>query len=404
MKENIGTKQIVEIIIVAIFIFATAIVSIFAGYMYAGINGETAEECELEYSASVQEFIKEYNRILDNYYLDVDEDILIKGAIRGMLEALEDEHTSLLDESDYYRFQQRVQGFYEGIGIGLYDDDDDQIVVSTVFENTPAERAGVHVRDILIEIDDIDLGDKDSQFLVEHIRDSEGDSVELTVLRAGDKITFEIEKETVILPSVHSQIIDEGPIKIGYLNVSVFALNTYGQFQNHLEKVMDLGVEGLIIDLRYNTGGYLSTAEKLLSVFLDKDKVIYKTDENGVVQSFYAKGDETTTYPIVILGNKHSASASEIMIAAMQEAYNAPFVGETTYGKGTVQEIVDLSDGDSLKYTARKWLTPDGNWIDDIGIKPDYEVEQDLDFYLSFDPKDDRQLQKAIEVFIDLIQ
>ena len=398
MKENLSIKQIRNVLFISFLIFATAMTSVFAGYLYAGKAKE--EVSEARYSDEIEDFVNEFNRIVDNFYMEVDRDVLIKGAIKGMLEALGDEHSIFLDEEENLRFQQRVRGSYEGIGIGLIDVGED-IIITAVFNNSPAARAGLRINDIIIKLDHQDYTDKTTQEVVDYIRGKDEKTVKVTVLRDEQELDFDVEIETVVLPSVESEIIEREGFKIGYIRVSIFALNTYSQFATHLEE-LEKEVDGLIIDLRGNTGGYLSTVEQMLGLFFDKDKVIYQTEDKDKIEKIYSKGDKDKPYPIVMLGNQASASASEIMIAAMQETYGAQFVGTITYGKGTVQELFDFNGNDAFKFTTRKWLTPNGNWIDGEGIEPDYEIEQSSEYFLEFDQAKDAQLQRAINVLLDL--
>ncbi len=402
LSQPLTKRQIQEIILVFFLLIVTAVISIFSAYIFSTMDIEKPEKTQTtyEYPEELHEFIELYNRITEGHYVEVEKDILIKGAMEGLLEAFEDEYTSYIDEYENYQFQQRVQGQYRGIGISLYDNDDDEIEITDVFADSPAERAGVAIGDIIVGIEDEDLTDKDTQFLVEYIRDSDVDTVTMVFLRNGEEVTLEVDVQTVVLPSVESEIITKDDYKVGYLTISIFALNTFQQFRDQLQ-VLEEEVDGLVINLRYNTGGYLSTAERIISAFLDSSHVIYRTEENDEEKLFYSRGSETKDYPIVVLGNSYSASASEILIAALQEAYGATFVGTQTYGKGTVQEMVDLDNDDALRYTARIWLTPDGNWIDGEGIEPDYEIEQDPEFLLTQDRNLDVQLQKALEVLLN---
>lgn len=397
-------KQIQDIIIVFIFIFATAFISVFTAYLFANIEVQTRETRTTEISEELQEFIDLYYKLTEDHYFEIDKSALINSAIRGMIEAIEDEHTSYMNSSENYSFQQRVRGQYQGIGIGLFNNEEEEIEISEVFPNTPAERAGVQIGDIILEIDGNDLTEEDTSFVVNYIRFIERDYVEMVFLRDNERITKQIDIETVILPSVNSEIIIENDLRLGYLEISIFALNSYSQFLQELSVLENEPIDGLIIDLRYNTGGFLSTAERIISTFLDDSHVIYRTEEKGEEKTFYSRGNETKEYPIVILGNHASASASEIMIAALQESYGATFVGTNTHGKGTVQEIIDLPDEDALRYTARIWLTPEGTWIDDVGITPDYEVIQDPEYFITLERNDDTQFQKALEVLIDKLK
>lgn len=397
-RRDLSVKDIKNVILVAFLIFTASMTGAFSGYFYAGQAKE--EVSEARYSAEVEEFIDEYNRVVNEFYVEVDKDVLIKGAIKGMLEALGDDHSIFLDEEDNYQFQQRVKGYYQGIGVGLMDKEAG-IVITAVFDNSPAKKAGIQINDVIIKLDDQDFTEKLTQDVVNYIRETEDKKVKVTVLRNEKEKSFDVDIETVTLPSVESEVLEAEGMKIGYIKVSVFAGNTYAQFLTHLEET-EAKTDGLIIDLRNNSGGYLSTTEEMISLFFNKDKVIYQTEERGKVTKVYSRGNKDKKYPIVMLGNEASASASEIMIAAMQEAYGAPFVGMTTYGKGTVQELIDLDDNDAFKFTARKWLTPDGNWINDIGIEPDYEVNDSEDFYPDMEKEKDLQLKKAIEVFLEL--
>ncbi len=337
---NLTQKQVQEIVIVLLLLIVTAAISVFSAYVFSTLDLErdttkSSDQVDLEtgdYPDKMQEFINTYEKLLEQHYTDVDESILLKGAIEGMLEAFEDEYTSYIDEYERYQFQQRVDGRYQGIGIGLYDNEDGAIEVTEVFEDSPAEKAGVQVGDIIIGLDGQDLDDKEAQFLVEYVRDYEADTIAVTFLRDGEEITYEIGVETIVLTSVEGELVEKEGYQIGYLEISVFALNTYSQMIEYLDEFGD-EIDGLIIDVRYNTGGYLATARRVISNFLDDSHVIYRTEENDEEQSFYSTGNETADYPIVLLGNQYSASASEILIAALQESYGASFVGEQTYGK-----------------------------------------------------------------------
>ncbi len=401
MNKPLNERQLREIIVVTILIFATAISSIFAAYFYLESRGD--KDQDFSHRSDLTEFIELYDRLNTEHYFEVDPELLIRGAIQGMVDAFEDKYTTYLDERDNYQFQQRVRGYYRGIGIGLYDNDDDQIEITQVFEGAPAYRADVKVGDIILAVDDLDLREKATADVVDYIRYAEEENVILKVLRDGEEIDLEIELETVVLPSVEGEIIEKEGQKIGYIEISIFASNTYRQFRDKLLELEEKEIDGLIIDLRYNTGGYLSVTEQIISMFLDDSKIIYRTEEQGDEKIFYSRTKESRDYPIVTLGNKYSASGSEILIAALQESYGAPFVGESTYGKGTVQELIDLDNDESLRYTARIWLTPEGEWIDGEGVQPDYEVEQNVDFLLTLEREDDYQFQKALKVFLELI-
>ena len=184
--------------------------------------------------------------------------------------------------------------------------------------------------------------------------------------------------------------------KIGYLLIDTFALNTDEQFKTKLKELEDANMDSLIIDVRSNTGGHLSTVTNIISEFLDKSKTIYQTDTKGKIEKIKSKGDKTKNYKIVLLGDGASASASEVLIAALKESYGATFVGTTTFGKGTVQEMHSIeATGENYKITTKKWLTPNGNWINEKGINPDYEVFLDGSYFENPTKENDSQIQKA---------
>ena len=174
-------------------------------------------------------------------------------------------------------------------------------------------------------------------------------------------------------------------------------MNTDTQFKTKLKELEKDGIDSLIIDLRGNSGGHLTAVENMISEFLDKDKVIYQMETKSKIKKYYSKGNKTKIYPIVLLVDNDSASASEMMTAALKESYGATIVGMTTYGKGTVQELQDSNES-QYKITTKKWLTPNGNWINEVGIKPDYEMELDEKYFLEPTDAHDNQLQKAIEI------
>ena len=177
----------------------------------------------------------------------------------------------------------------------------------------------------------------------------------------------------------------------------MFASNTADQFKAAVESLEKQGMDSLIIDVRYNTGGHLTSAVEILSYLLSSDKVIYQIESKGTTTKYYSKGSETKTYPIVVLQNKNSASASELLSAALKEEYGATIIGEVSYGKGTVQELVTLTDGTQYKFTTKKWLTPKGNWINGVGVSVDIEEALSKEYENNPTEENDNQLQRAVQ-------
>ena len=190
---------------------------------------------------------------------------------------------------------------------------------------------------------------------------------------------------------------EENNKKVGYLNVTTFSATTYNQFKKALNSLEEQGMQSLIIDLRGNSGGHLSVVTDMLALFMDDSHVIYQIESKGQTTKYYSEGKKDVTYPIVILQDENSASASELMASSLQEQLNATIVGTNSYGKGTVQEVVDLEDGNQYKFTTKKWLTSKGKWINEVGVKPDVEVKLNESYFQTFEEKDDNQLQTALK-------
>jgi carboxyl-terminal processing protease len=393
-KEKKNLFQTSEVVILTI---VTCTIGIIMGYL---VGTRMNKKDTKEYSSDLQEFIKNYEYIVDNKIADVSSTDLIKGAIEGMLSTFEDDYSYVIDEEEQENFNIRLMGEYEGVGVEIVSTTDGQIYIYTVFEDSPAEKAGLKVGDEIIKVDGESTSEKTSTDIANYIKTSEKSSFDITVSRSGEEMTFTVTREKVIINSVASRVIEKDDKKIGYIYLSIFSASSYEQFKEKLEELEKQNIDSLIIDVRYNNGGHLTTATNILSLFLDSSNIIYQTDKDGEIEKFYSTGKETKTYPIVVLQNSSSASASEMLSAALKEQYGAKVVGETSFGKGTVQELITLSDGTEYKFTTKKWLTPKGNWINETGVAVDYEVELDDAYFEDPTDENDSQLQKAIEVLI----
>ena len=201
----------------------------------------------------------------------------------------------------------------------------------------------------------------------------------------------------VEIESVNSKVFEKNAKQIGYLELTIFASNTYTQFERKLMELEGKNIDSLVIDVRDNSGGYLSTVTDIASIFMNKSKIIYQLDTKGVIEQVYSKSNVSRDYDIAVLINHNSASASEILAAALQESYGATIVGTNSFGKGTVQKAYQLESGATVKYTIQKWLTPNGNWINEKGVTPDVEVAMDGNYYENPSDDTDNQLQKALE-------
>ena len=219
-------------------------------------------------------------------------------------------------------------------------------------------------------------------------------NMKLTILRDEQKYIFDVPKEFINLESVFYEMKEN---KTGYIEISIFANNTYKQFKKALEELESQGMKSLILDVRGNSGGHLSAVEDMLSLFLDESHVIYQTEDKTGIEKKYSKGKKDKTYPIVILQDLNSASASEILASTLRDELDAYIIGNTSYGKGTVQELQTISNVGQYKFTTKKWLTPKGIWINEIGVVPDLEVTLTEDYFKEPTLDNDNQYQAAIK-------
>lgn len=388
-KDLYSVKEVVIVMIFSIgigFLMCFGIISIFTGKNYFKVTKD------------LDKVIDTYYAIVDNYYGNLDESTIINGAVEGMISSVGDTFTTYTNTDDTETFDETINGSYEGIGCSVATYVDGKIVVIEVFEGSPSDTAGLKVGDIVTKLDNTSLEDKDGTYLSDYIKNSGKDKVVLTILRDEEEKDITINLSKVDIPCVSGQIIEKENKKIGYIKISLFANNSYKQFKNKLEKLEEEGIDSLVIDVRDNSGGYLTSVTDICNLFLEKGKVIYQLqDDSGTVK----KKDTTKekrTYDIVVLINGSSASASEILAAALKESYNGIIVGQNSYGKGTVQQTRKLLDGSMIKYTTQKWLTPNGNFINEIGVFPDYEVILAEDYYANPSIETDNQLQEAINI------
>lgn len=390
-KSNIKKFSTIEVVFLVV---VTCLVSLYFG---TKITYKEANKDEF-----LSEIEKVYQEITTNYYTDVNKDDLLSGAINGMTSAL-DKYSTLIDSSDE-TFYLTLEGSYSGIGIEISSDNDNNILIVGVLSNSPAEKAGLKTEDIIKKIDDIDLSDKDYKYVSEYIRkNSNKNEYKIEISRNGETLTYNLKKDTVTIKSVSSKIIEKENKKIGYIYISIFSNTTTSQFKKELDNLKSSGITSLIIDVRENSGGHLTTAVGILSELLSSENIIYQIEKNDKKSKFYSLGKMNFEYPIAIIQNENSASASELLAISLKENLNAIIVGETSYGKGTVQELNYLSNGDSYKYTTKKWLSPKGNWIEEKGITPDYEVKLSEEFINNPIDENDNQLQTAIDEILKKI-
>lgn len=382
--------------VILIMIITLIIGGFLGGFVNQFVTKPTKQESSTV-SDEFQEFLNTYEDIKENYYEEIDEGEMLNAGIKGMIDYLGDKYSVYMDEEETEEFNEQVEGKYVGIGTEIMQLEDGSVVVSNPFEGSPAAKAGLQAGDVIIRVNDTDVTGKTSSEVSNLIKKSADSTVNITVRRDDEEKTFTIERETIEIESVDSSVFDVNDKKVGYIYVSIFAANTYQQFEQALEDLEEDGIDSLVIDVRSNSGGYLDCVTEIASLFLGKGKVIYQLDTKGIVEKIY---DETKTkrdYPIAVLINSSSASASEILAASLKESYGAEVVGVNSYGKGTVQRAYQLENGATVKYTIQKWLTPDGNWINEVGVEPTLRVEMNVDYYQNPSDETDNQLQEALK-------
>ncbi len=349
--------------------------------------------------SSLEEFEEVYNLINSSYYIDINNKTLIEGAINGMLGSLNDPHTSYFNKSETDSFNEQMNGSYEGIGAEISLDSNGNVIVFSVFKNSPAAEAGLKFNDIILGVNNKSTKGMSTTEVVALIKDVNKKTANIKINRNGETLEFEVEKRVVIIESVESKIYNKNGKKIGYVLINTFANNTYDQFRTHIEDLEKENISGLVIDVRGNTGGYLHSVTSMLDMFLPKGTITYQIADKKTTYKYSALTNESRNYPIAVLVNKSSASASEILAVSLKESYGAEVIGTYTYGKGTVQTTKDLTtSGGMIKYTIQKWLSPKGNWINDVGVEP--TIKEDLSSKYEKDPteENDNQLQKALDV------
>jgi len=375
---------------VTIIILMTAlVVAVSTGLVvYNNIDGITGNKI-FGNNDYLDEFENAYNNILESYVETVDKKGLINSAIKGMYNYVGDPYTSYLDPDTTEDLTDRLNGQYEGIGVEISKVDEGILIVN-VFENAPAKEAGLEAGDIIVKVEEEDVSSKTAAEVSNLIKTSKKDELEISVLRGGVTKVVTVSRKQVYIPSV----IKENYDGVGYLQITTFSDTTYEQFKNSLEELENEGINSLVIDVRNNGGGYLNTAVSISELFIEKGKNIYGLEGKNEKSFYEDKTKDSRNYKIAVLMNSASASASEILAAALKESYGATLVGTTSYGKGTVQETAKLETGGMVKVTTAYWLTPNGNKINGVGLTPD--VEANGSYYENMPYEEDIQLQSAI--------
>lgn len=383
-RDNKRKYALMIILSIAVFII-TNIISFIVGLSFYFASGGIK---------NLSQDVKDYRKIFliknvlgRTFNGEINNDILVDEAIKGMINSLGDPYTVYMNKKELADFNLRNSGGYVGIGIQVAYKEN-KIVIVTVFDDSPAYNSGIYPGDVILKVSDQDADDLDETISL--IKGSEGSSVLLKVERNGEVLDFEVKREKIDINNVEYSRIDD---KIGYIRMNSFDENSSEEIRKALE---NLNVEGLILDLRGNPGGLLNECADIVSEFLPEGSVIVSTDDkfgnNEVISATKGIAEDVE---LVILGDSGSASASEVLIGALRDHNRAIFVGENTFGKGLVQRVFELGDGTGFKVTISKYYTPNKEYINGIGIKPDFEVKYSQDDYI----KNREQARGDVEVF-----
>ncbi len=374
--------------IIIIIVLTSLITSITTGVIVYNQNKLTKNLTykDLSKDVALKEFLNVYASLIDEYYEDVDKTKMLETAINAMFNYLGEDYSTYMSKNESDSLAEKLLGEYKGIGVSLNMNNE----IVNFLEGGIAEKSGLQIGDRIIGINDIDASNMTTSELSDIITNiKEDEKIKISVKRGEETLNFEVENKKIIVPAITNKMLENN---IGYLQISTFSNTLKKQVENALKDLEHNNMKSLIIDLRNNTGGYLSAAKYVANMFLEKGKIIYSLEEKEGIKNFKDTTEEKRDYKIIILQNESSASASEVLISALKDNGKAKIVGTVSYGKGKVQQTHTLEDGSMIKYTSAKWLRPNGECIDNKGITPDYPIADNPE------TEDDEQLLKALEV------
>lgn len=402
-KNEFKRGVLIGSIVAAVFVLVLVLVVLLgvrSKYVVSLINKGTSDSQEV-LDANTEAKIKELLEQIDYYYYeDVDTEELSDGLYKGLFEGIGDPYSVYYTKEEYDSMMASTSGTYYGVGAVLNQDTKTmQVSVLHVYEGSPAEKAGLRDGDIIVKVEDITAAEMELSELVTHIRGDKGTTVHVQVLREGkdDYLEFDIERDKVEVPTVTSEMLENN---VGYIAISEFAEPTEEQFMEAVNALEKEGMKAMIVDLRDNPGGYLTAVTEILDDILPEGVTVYTEDKYGNRQNYTSDEEHQMQCPLAVLINENSASASEIFAGAIKDYEYGTLIGTKTFGKGIVQSVRQLSDGSAIKLTTAKYYTPKGNYIHEVGIEPDVELELDYtgDLDAEYDKSKDNQIEKALEV------
>ena len=358
-------------------------------------------------SKAVDSKISVIKQIIDKYYLeDVHETDLVEGMYKGLVNGLGDPYSVYYTKDEFQSLMESTNGVYCGIGVTVSQDANTGIITLVKpFENSPGLKAGILPGDILYKVDGTEVTGMELSSVVAMIKGEEGTTVNLTIIREGERENIEltVERQQIEIPTISYEVVKDN---IGYIYISEFDTVTQPQFISALEDLNNQGIAGLVVDLRDNPGGNLDVVKNILDQILPEGMIVYTEDKYGNKDEYKSDEEHQFTKPLAVLINGNSASASEIFAGAVKDYGIGTLVGTKTFGKGIVQRLIELGDGTAMKLTISKYYTPNGYNIHKIGIEPDVLVELDdtLKSQAVITHDEDNQLQKAIEIIEEKIQ
>ena len=399
--EKRNSQQVYKtIMLIIITVLITALVTTIVIYNFVIKSGKIAIKSEDNSSLSgLEATLASFRSVLEEKYMgEIDDEALIEGAIKGYVSALGDPYTTYYTKEEMDELMEETTGNYVGIGIYMtLDLENNAIYVVKPMEGSPAEEAGIQAGDLITKVDGKQYSGEELDQASNAIKGEEGTTVKLEILRNGETQELEVERKKIVV----SHIVEKKFDNIGYLKIEDFDGGCAKEFQEKYKELENQGIDRLIIDLRNNGGGVVDEAVDIADMLLDKDDTILITkDKKGNEEITKSEHDPTITMPVVVLTNEYSASASEILVGALQDNERATIVGTKTYGKGVIQEVDRLNDGSGLKITIEEYYTPNRNEINKVGIEPDEEIDlsDEVKEQGTYTDEEDNQLQKAIEV------
>ena len=371
------------IFLVFITSFLTQVVISNYGFIYNMNLGV----CTSEDISFFNRFVTSKFLLKNTFYKEIDNSVLYEGALKGMVDAIEDPYTEYLDEEESKDLKESIEHEYDGIGVYLqHDENDNTIKVVSVMEDTPAEVAGILADDKILKIDGVEYTGEKIDDAIKAIRAAKDKTVVLTILRNNETKEISVECKHLKLDTVTSKVVDN----IGYLKISEFGDKTAEEFSTRYNELRAKNVKGLIIDVRNNTGGVYDEVIEIAKILVPKGLIVYTQDKDENKEEIFSES-EGIDIPLVVLVNEYSASASEVLAGAIKDRECGVLIGTKTYGKGVIQGVYNMPDGTSMKVTIAKYYTPNGICIDGVGIEPNKEVK------VTTNTKDE-QLEAAIKL------